>query len=193
VGIQKSRYLPKKIEKGKANIDCIVQFEEDKYTIRFDVVSRGLTFDFAALQSANQFEKIVRDVIRRMDVITLETTIRGDGNDLSMKMDSNIDERISQELKKMGTKALKDAQNRIRDRIRKVRQEKEKELAQLYQEKRGQIEGVIEKYEKEAETQKMIVLGKIEKIQKDIEAKKSREEDKLKDQAKDILDDILKK
>ncbi len=193
VEIQKSRYLPQKIQKGKADIDCVVQFEEAKYTIRFDVVSRGLTFDFSEIQSVNQFEKIVRDVIRRMDVITLQTTIRGDGDDLTLKMDSNIDERISQELKRIGAKALADAQNRIKARIQKTRQEKEKELDQLYQEKRGQIEGIIEKYEKEVETQKMIVLGKIEKIQKDIEAKKSKEEDKLKNQAKDVLDGILKK
>ena len=97
-----------------------------------------------------------------------------------------------QQLKHIGTKALADAQNRIKARIQKIRQEKEKELGQLYQKKRGHIEGIIEKYEKEVETQKMIVLGKIEKIQKDIEARKSKEEDKLKDQAKDVLDDILK-
>jgi uncharacterized protein (TIGR03545 family) len=192
VTIHKSDYLPSTIKKGKADIDCVVQFEEETYTIRFDVISRGLTFDFSNLRSANPFEKIVRDIIQRMDVITLRTTIRGKGDDLTLKMDSNIDERISQELKKMGSKALTDARNRIKARVQKTRQEKEKELEQLYQGKRGQIEGVIEKYEEEVETQKMVVLGKIEKIQKNIEAKKEKEEDKLKDRAKDILDDILK-
>ena len=92
----------------------------------------------------------------------------------------------------MGSKALTDARNRIKARVQKTKQEKEKELEQLYQEKRGHIEGVIEKYEEEIETQKMVILGKIEKIQKDIEAKKAKEEDKLRDQAEDILDDIFK-
>ncbi len=193
VEIQKSIYLPQKIQKGKADIDCVVQFEEEKYTIRFDVLSRGLAFDFSEIQSPNQFEKIVRDVIQHMDMITIQTTIRGDGDDLTLKMDSNIDERISQELKRIGAKALADAQNRIKERIQKIRQEKEKELEQLYQEKRGQIEGIIEKYEKEIETQKMIVLGKIEKIQKDIDNKKAKEEEQLKNKAKGVLDDILKK
>jgi hypothetical protein len=82
---------------------------------------------------------------------------------------------------------------RFSHRTQKIRREKEKELEQLYQEKRGQIEGIIEKYEKEIETQKMIVLGKIEKIQKDIDNKKAKEEEQLKNKAKGVLDDILKK
>ena len=193
LGLAESDYLPKTIRKGLADVSLKADFIGDRTDVRLAVAARGLDFDFPEQASANKFVDITRDVIRKMDLVTLDTRLIQEGGQSDFRMDSNLDERISAELKAMGSRALAEAEGRIRGRLDGMVSEKRNELNGLYEQKRGLVEGKIKEYEKKAEELRMAVDAKIEKIKADIEARKKQEEDKLKKGAKNLLDGVLKK
>ncbi|MBN1895250.1 TIGR03545 family protein [bacterium] len=191
-GLAESDYLPKTIKKGLADVNVNADFTGGRTAVRLAVAARGLDFDFPEQASANKFVDITRDVMRRMDLITLDTRLIEEGGKSDFRMDSNLDERISAELKAMGSQALAEAEGKIRGRLDGMVSGKRTELNGLYGEKRGLIEGKIQEYEKKADELRMAVDAKIEKIKADIEARKKQEEDKLKKGAKNLLDGMLK-
>jgi len=192
MALQKTPYLPTQIERGRADLNISGDFTEKGFGLKMGVVAKQLQFDFSNLKTEDQFIHIVRDVISKLDIITLQTRVKGKDDDLMLSMSSNLDTRVSQELKRLGSEALTNAQNKVRIRLNQIQKEKMTEVDRIYQKKRSMIEGRIEEYEKKVDEQRMIVETKIEKIKEELEARKKKEEDKLEDKAKDLLDDLLK-
>jgi len=191
--IARTPYLPSKISKGRADFNSIIRFEEKNLLAQLDVKAHGLDFDFSQIQTTNKFVTIVQEVISSLDLITLHTKISGKADNLDFKLDSNLDELVSQKLKSMGTKALTDAQNKIRARLNKIRDEKLDEANKIYQAKRKEIVDKIDEYKNQLDEQKANIEAKIKEIEDDIQERKQKEEAKLKDKARKTLDGILKK
>lgn len=192
VSLESTDYLPSKIQKGRADVGIAATFTDDVIDGKITVKAQGLAFDFPSQPSNDQFVRIVRDIIQRLDVITMTITMKGEGDHLAFGMNSNLDDQISGELKRRGSEALANARRQIEGRLDQIKSEKMKEVNNLYQEKESAIRGKIEEYEKELEAQRMAAEAKIEQMKKDLEAKKKSEENKLKDQAKKTLDGLLK-
>lgn len=191
VTIQQSDYLPGRILDGTADIRAAAEFEGDRFDISFDVRASGLRFDFSSMNTNNRFVDIVRDVIRRLNVVTLNARISGRGDDLTFRLDSNIDDRVSAQLRAMSSDALRGAQEKVRARLNRIRQEKTAEVNSLYREKRVEVQTAIDAYAEQVEAQRVAAEAKIEQIQKDIESRKKAEEDKLKDKAKDMIEGLF--
>ncbi|NQT25860.1 TIGR03545 family protein [candidate division KSB1 bacterium] len=191
VSIQESAYLPSKIQKGVAAIQAVAVFEGDQFDITLNVTASNLGFDFSSMNTSNQFIGIVRDVIQNLNTVTLNVRITGEGDDLTMRMDSNLDDRVSKELKAMGSKALQDAQNKVRARLDQIKREKMAEVDKLYKEKRAEYQKKIDTYAEQVEAQRVAAEAKIDLIKKDIDSKKKAEENKLKDKAGDLIDGLF--
>ncbi|MFC1569161.1 TIGR03545 family protein [bacterium] len=191
VQIVDSKYLPGKIDQGNADIQLTGDFQDEDFILKLNVVARQIRFDFSNMPSDNRFIDIVQDVMNDMTRITLNTQISHQNDNTTLKMDSNLDEQVSTELKRMGSKALTDAQNKVKGRLNSVRNEKMKEVNQIYDQKKDEIVGKIETYEEKVEEQRLMIEAKIEKIKEDIETRKKKEEGKLKKKAKGLLDNVL--
>lgn len=189
--IGKSPYLPDKIKSGRGDLTASAIFEDQNFDIKVDIKTRKLEFDFSQFESSNQFVDIVHEVISNLDVITVQSRIQGTGEDLKISLDSNLDEKVSRELKSMGTKALKDAQNQVRGRLESIRNEKMREVNQLLDEKQSEFEGKIKFYEEKVDEYRMMAEAKIEEIEKDIDKRKKAEEDKLKNKAEETLKNLF--
>ena len=191
VSIQESAYLPSKIQKGVAAIQAIADFEGDRFDISLNVTASNLGFDFSSMNTSNRFVAIVQDVIRNLNTVTLNARIFGQGDDLSMKMDSNLDDRVSRELQNIGSKALREAQNKVRGRLNAIKSEKMAEVDKLYKAKRAEFQKKMDEYEEKVEDQRVAAEAKIDQIRKDMESRKKAEENKLKDKAKEALDGLF--
>jgi len=191
VNIAESKYLPSKIEKGRADIHLVADFENEDFNLKLDLVAYDPEFDFSKMSTDNRFIGIVRDVMKGMDRIWITTEISNRKNNTQLKMSSNLDDQVSRELKRLGSKALTEAQNKVKARLNKIRSEKMDEVHAVYKEKEKTIVGKIEYYEEKVEEQRLMIEAKIEQITEDIEARKDREENKLKKKAKGLLDDVL--
>jgi len=191
VHIGESDYLPARIGRGKADLSLSGLFEGDRIDIRLAVKAHGLDFDFRELESSNQFIGILRDVIRKIDVLTLDARISGEGDGLVFRLDSNIDNRVSRELRSMATRALEDAQNQVRARLESIRDEKLAGVNRIYASKRAEIEGRIDAYAKQADEYRMMAEAKIDAVRKEIDDRKKAEEDRLKKRARDAIDGVI--
>ena len=187
VSIGKTAYLPDRITRGKADLTAHAVFEKNRFEIEIDMTAHGLDFDFQNFQSGNQFVNIVQTVIGKLDRVTLHSRILGEGDNLTFNLDSNLDDRVSKELRSMGSKALRDAQNQVRGRLETIRNDKMGEVNQFYEKQRSEMETRIKDYEKKADEYRMLAETKIEEIEKDIEKRKKAEEGKLKKKAEETL------
>lgn len=191
VTIQESAYLPNKVQKGMAAVQAAANFEGDRFDITLDVTASGLSFDFSSMNTSNRFVSIVRDVIRSLNTITLNARISGEGENLTFRMDSNLDDRISKELQSIGSKALRDAQNQVRTRLDQIKREKMDEVGKLYQTKRAEYQKKIDTYAEQVEEQRVAAEARIDQIKKDMDSRKKAEEDKLKGKAKEVIDGLF--
>jgi len=192
VAIPASRYLPAQIQKGKADFNLVLRFKEADFLGRLDMNARDLGFDFNQVQSSDLFVDIVRRVIGQMGLITLDVRAAGKQDNFQFNVNSNIDDLVSQELKKMGSQALADAEARIRSRLDQIKAQKLAELEKLYADKKPAIEASIGNYEKWISDNKSLLDGKLDGLLKEIEKRKKGEENKLKDKARGLLDGVLK-
>jgi uncharacterized protein (TIGR03545 family) len=192
VAMPDSKYLPAEIRTGKADFDLVLRFKEADFLGRFDMQAKDLGFDFGKPQSGDLFMEVVRGVIGRMNLVTLDVNAAGKGDDFLFNVDSNIDNLVSQELRQMGSKALADAEARIMSRLDRIRKEKTAELEKLYADKKPAVEAVLGNYDKWISDDKSLLDGKLDALLKEIEKRKKGEENKLKDKARGVLDGILK-
>jgi len=185
-------YLPSEIKNGKADFNAIVRFEESNLLVRMDIQARGLDFSFPEAQTRNRFVSVVRDVISGIDLITLHAQAAGKADELDFKLDSNLDELITARLKQIGSQALTDAQNKIRDRLNKIRDSKMQEINALYAARKKDIVDKIEDYKSRGDEIKTRIETKVKEVEAEIEQRKKAEENKLKDKASGKLQDLLK-
>jgi uncharacterized protein (TIGR03545 family) len=192
VSLFKTPYLPPKIDRGFSDIIFDADFEEENFDLKVNVVARQTEFDFSSLShSDNRFIDITQAVIRGLNRITLTTVINHRSEGTDFRLDSNLDEAVSRELKKIGSKALTDAKNRVNARLSQIRNEKMAEINSIFEKKQEAIVGKIEYYEEKVEEQRLMIEAKIEQIKNDIDQRKKAEENKVKKKAEGLLKDVL--
>lgn len=192
VQIVNSQYLPSTISRGKANVRLTANFHEDNFNISMAVLAHQLQFDFPDKMSDNRFVGIVQDVISSMNTLTLNAQLVQIDDQTRFKMNSNLDDRVSQELQRLGSKALADAQNKVRSRLNAIRDQKLGEVNAVYAEKEKEIVGKIEYYEEKVEEQRLLLEAKVEQLLAKLETRKKQEENKAKQKAKNLLDNVIK-
>ena len=185
-------YLPDKIDRGFADVMFDADFMDENFNLKASVVARQTEFDFSSLKSSdNRFIEITQSIIRGLNRISLTALVTHRSDETEFRVDSNLDDAVSRELKKIGSKALTDAKSRVNARLSQIRNEKMAEINSAYETKRNEIEGKIKYYEEKAEEQRLMIEAKIEQIKKDIDEKKKAEENKVKNKAKGLLKDVL--
>jgi uncharacterized protein (TIGR03545 family) len=188
----KTPYLPPNIERGFSDIIFTADFEEDDFDIKVNVVARETEFDFSSLNdNDNRFIRIAQDVIRGLNRITLTSVIKHRSQGTDFRVDSNLDDAVSRELKKIGSKALTDAKSRVNAKLSQIRNEKMAEINSVFEKKQEVIVGKIEYYEEKVEEQRLMIEAKIEQFKNDIDQRKKAEENKAKKKAEGLLKDVL--
>jgi uncharacterized protein (TIGR03545 family) len=192
VAIQNSPYLPSKILAGKADLDLALRFRDNAFLGRLNMNAKDLNFDFSGMGSGDLFVDVVRQVIGQIGIVTLRIEALDQSDNFRLRFDSNLDERVSQELKRLGSKALEEAEARIMARLNAIKAEKLADLDRIVLEKRKAVDGVLNRYGLEIGDTGKILDGKVDEFLKEIDRRKKGEESKLKDKAKKFLDGVIK-
>jgi len=193
IAVEKSAYLPSQIRKGSADFNCSAMVLENAVSVKFSSLARGLAFDFDSTAVTDTFVRILRDVISRLDEITLNAGMKGAGEDIHIRLDSNLDDKVGGELKRVGSQALTDAQNKITARLKNIENEKRAELAKVLEEKQKEFEQKLASCVKLSGEQKALVQEKLKLVQDEIDKRTNKEQDQLGKKARDLLDGVLKK
>ena len=191
--IYRSPYLPSQVSKGMADIDYVMRLRENDFLVQIDMLARDLEFDFTQMDDRSQFVTLVQEVIESVDLITLNTRIFSNGDNIQFAVSSNIDRLVSRKLKSMGSQALVDAENKIRGKLDKIKSEKLAELNTLLAANRPLMLNKIDASKSLADEKQQLLESKLKEVQDDIERRKKEQEDKLLKKAEDALKDIFKK
>jgi uncharacterized protein (TIGR03545 family) len=190
VSIQTTPHLPNKIKEGRADFGCTTQVQGDRFSIRVDTRARGLRFDFTEFETNDVFSRVVHGILSGMDLLTLRAKIVSRGDDMDFEVDSNVDHLVARELERMASQTFVEAENRIRSRVRRIRDQKMAGLNEIFDEKRKEVEGPLDAYKGQADDMKSRIEGKIKELVDDAERRKKRE---LGDRAKKLLEGLIKK
>jgi uncharacterized protein (TIGR03545 family)/uncharacterized protein (TIGR03546 family) len=193
VAIEKGAYLPSQILKGNADFKCSAVVREKALSVQFNALARGLTFSFDSTAGHDTFIRVLRDILSRLDMLTLNAGVLGSGNDIHISLDSNLDDKVGNEFRRIGSHALTDAQNKIAVRLAKIENGKRSELARVLEEKQKAFGEKLSSLVKLSDEQKALVQEKLKLVQDEIDKRKKQEQDQLGKKAKDILDGVLKK
>ncbi|HEX9935381.1 MAG TPA: hypothetical protein VGB38_09310, partial [bacterium] len=136
---------------------------------------------------------ILRDVISHLDVLTLNAGVEGTGDDIRIRFDSNLDDRVSGELRRIGSQALVDAQNKIIARLTQIENGKRAEIVKVLDEKQKAFEEKLSATIRLSDEQRALVQEKLKLVQDEIDKRKKQEQGELGKKARDLLDGVLKK
>ncbi len=194
VALKKNAYLPSRILKGNADFNCRAAVREGAVSIQFNSLARGLAFGFdsTAGHDNDTFIRILRDVISHLDALTLNAGVAGAADGVRLRLDSNLDDKVGFELRRVGSQALSAAQNKVMARLKKIENEKRAELAAVLEKKQKDFGQKLTATVQLSEEQNVLVQEKLKLVQDEIEKRKNQEQDRLGKKAQDILDGVLK-
>ena len=188
--IVETPYLPSRIKEGRADFNSVTRIGDEGLFIGIDVKTRGIRFDFTEMETENIFVDVVRNVLSGMKLLTFRAEISSIGDDLTFMMISNLDDLVSGQLKRLTSQALMETEKRIRARLNSISSGKIAELDRLFEGRKNDIVGPIDKNKKQVGDLKIGIEGKIREITDDIQRRKKSE---LEGKAKKLLEGLLKK
>ncbi|MCD4817858.1 MAG: TIGR03545 family protein [Candidatus Cloacimonetes bacterium] len=199
--------LPKKMKKGDASLNSNISITENKISTTINFIAKNIEFDYKTQPKMNKdLTRIARSITEAIDTITFDALMEQTEERFKFKVDSNLDNLIASQMKKVISNEIARAKQEIRKRIEKelakYKKELDKLIAQKEKELRGEIAKIQSKIDKEmveVNKKKKEIEDKInaekKKIQDKIDAEKKKAEDKINkeiDKKKDELEDKLK-
>jgi uncharacterized protein (TIGR03545 family) len=185
--------LPAMIRSGRADFDLALRFRENDFLGGLNMRAAGLVMGPSDSISSGFLTGLVQSVCERLNRVDLGVRAAGRGEAFRFDVESNIDDAVSAELRSIGSKAVADAEAKIRARLDRIKAEKLSELDAVVGKKKAEVGQALDGYEKGIGDDKSLLDGKIDGLLKEIDRRKKGEENKLKDKAKDALDGLLKK
>ncbi len=188
IKLKQSKYFPEAVEAKKGNLTLSGFFIGDAIDLKLNLNTAPVNFIFEN-EAEGRLERIFRDVLSGINNVTLNAALTGEASDYRMRMNSNVDRLLSDQLSKTLDKTLREAQMEVENYVRNA--------ADKY---RKEAESVFDKYKVSLQEQMatvhdkvMIQSTEIENKKKELEARIEKEKNKLKNKGKKTIQDFIKK
>lgn len=163
-------YLPKAVHSGKAQVVTGLAFTKNRFQFQMALEGYNLVSDYLGKPEPSDLGmEIVRDVLSRIDRLIIEYHLEGDGQNLSMKISSNIDNIIKQRFKEVVGEKVAAATQRLRQKIEAKLYERQAELESLrtkyqqtYQAKLSALQANISREQAKLEEERKTLEGKLQ-------------------------------
>lgn len=211
--LSSSPLLPKKVDKGNGKAEIKFVMNDDDMAAKVGFIADELKFNYDDM-SEDKLGEMIRSVTSNIDIITAEAEVKTVDDELEFSLDSNLDEVLSAEIKRLQGKEVEKAKKELRDRVEKELSrytkefdnyilEQEKKLtsrydflddqfisqSELYKSKdkglNNMLDSIVQKQAEEA-----LKKAEEEAIRKAEEAKRKAEEE-LKKQAEEKAGELL--
>ena len=188
VKLKESKYFPESIKAKKGDVTLAGFFIDEKINFKFDVDASPVEFNFGE-KKKDRISQIVQEVITGVNNISLMAQLSGEKSDYKMRMNSNLDQLLANQIKQTVAKNLQQAEQQVENYVRaEIDKQREKVDALINKNKASiytevdNVKNIIEKKTDEFENKK-----------KEVEARIEQEKKKLENQAKNKLRDMFKK
>ncbi|MFQ5822623.1 MAG: TIGR03545 family protein [bacterium] len=175
VALPERPYLPSRIIANRGDISTDFNFMSDQLEFRLHLTARPVSFSFPHhLTKDDVISKVTRGVFDSIDILRIGANIRGQINDLKLKISSNIDDILAKRINAVVGESIRLAQAEIRRRLKTLVEPKRMEALAFTNNRQKQISSEFDKIEKVI-NDKMAIL---DKKKKEIEVKVEKEKKK---------------
>jgi uncharacterized protein (TIGR03545 family) len=188
VKLSNSPYLPSKIIAGSGEVITDIQIQPNYFLLNLTFTGHNLLGSFADKPApSDAVSAIVRQALTKMDQLTVKYQLEGVGNQLKMKMSSDLDDLILSRIKAAVGEKIAKYTAEIRAKVDARLQDKQRELEsrrRQYQEsltgKVNEAQGLIDKQKQEIAAKQQELEAK---LKQEAEQKKNEADAKLKQEA----------
>jgi len=186
--ISESNLLPNKIKKGLGKVRSSVNLSGDNINGKVKFMGKQLEFDMAQQEKPkNKVDEIVQSIVKSISDLNVEMKIKGTGDDLSFRINSNLDDLFIQKMNAILSGEVNAAKEKLKSKIDKEVNKYKDKLNSTIAEKEKMIQSEIKKYEDMINKQKEAINKKKKEVEDKIKKEQGKQVDKAKDKVKDIL------
>ncbi len=193
MSIAETSYLPSRISRGWADVSGFARMENGHFDVEIKVHGRDVGFDFESFQVDTYLTQMIQKILAGVNEIIMEANLSFQNDATDFRLSSNLDRILSDELKKVSSEALAEAESRIRQRIDLLSQDRIADLNRLFNENQSRVLGPIDHYKNQSDNLKHVIDEKLQAIRDDINQRQKSETGELQEKAKNMLDELLKK
>lgn len=188
VKLKKGKYFPSALQAKKGNVQLTGLFIGDNINFKMDVDAAPVEFIFDN-PAKDKISQIVREVLMGLNRITLTAEMKGKQGDYKMRMNSNVDQVLANQVKQTIAKNLREAQQQVEDYVRAEADKRRVQVENLINEKRATVYAELDKAKQQVDEKKQEFDNKKKELDERIEQEKK----KIEEQAKNKLRDMFKK
>lgn len=179
-------YLPSEIKTGKAEIDADIQITPSSMNLNILFTGKNIKSDFSGKKEPDDLiSEIIRKTLAELNQVTIAYRLERIGDSLTMKISSNLNQLISDQVKESVGEKVTGFTNEIRVQVDAKLLEKQKKLDETkfqYQQqltaKLNEVQTRLNLEEQELEAKKKELEAKIKELEAE---KREREKEKEKE------------
>jgi len=177
--------LPTKLKQGMGNLSSDINIVNGELSSDVHFEINNVVFDYSSQPKMNERLVIIsRSITEAIHKITFDAEIKQDIDGFTFKVNSNLDDIIVKQLKKVLSDEIQRAKAELRKRINKKLNKYKKEIEGIISELKKGIQKKIDNMYSRVDAQKK----EIETKRNELEAKINREKKKIEDKVKKEAD-----
>lgn len=193
LGFPESEYLPS-FENSRAAVEVSFEFSDDEINSRLGLKVGGVSYCASPAEGngGDETRKILADIWKGIDELTVAARISGRAGDLRFSVESGIDRILSERMKKLFGEKLAEAQARLRAEVNRLTDEKRAEVMKEYNERKAAIMSEYAVREKEARSQIDAARSKVEEVRAKIKEIEDREKKRAEEEKRKAEEELKK-
>lgn len=186
--------LPSKLTKGTAKIKSNFNLRDDMILATIDLHTNDIKFDYSTQTDLDKnLVRISRNITEAINEVDLQVEIEQREKNFKFKLNSNLDNLIAGQLKKVASDEVKRAKAELETRVKKELDKYKVEAQKVIDEKTAQLQKELNKVNKEIDKQLQVVEDKKKDIEDRVEEEKQKLQNQAEDEVEDALDDVWDK
>ncbi|MFC1725473.1 TIGR03545 family protein [candidate division KSB1 bacterium] len=185
-------FIPAKILKGNMNIEFNISFISDLIDGRMELTADKVSFEFDTREKENRISKIIRDIWSTVDKVDLNFRFNGKPENLNITLNSNLDDIFAARFRNILSEKIRKGKKEIEDRVKNILGPEKEQLDNLYRNKKGELDQKRKEFEDKINENLKIIETKKKEIEDRLEKEKQKGLDKIKDQLKKKIKDVIK-
>ncbi|MFH1783885.1 MAG: TIGR03545 family protein [bacterium] len=171
---------------------------DSKFTVRGDELDCMLLLTikdiiFEIEETSNELKKVINEIFESISTIELRARLYGTDGNLKTEIDSNLDNIISDKIKSIYGRKIKELEAKVKAELNaRINQEKEKLMVE-YNKRKEELMAIVKEKLGIVDEQKKALTAKADEYKKEIDNRKSAEQEKAKEEIKKGVEGELKK
>lgn len=187
--------LPYRLKKGTGEIEATLDFKQSDFVFNMKMFINQMEFDYneKTINVDPALARMSRSILESLKQLMIQANASQTDNQFRFRVDTNLDELISQKARAIMADEVEKARAKIRSQVEQNIAQRQLELNTLITKFEGDLSSKIEHLENQLSNNRELLKTKQKEIENQLELEKKKMEKKVEDKAKDVIKDLFKK